>query len=81
MEELLARAASQIRRNTVLKNGILPQEEICFDKITIIFRIIFYFLSDLTDQCHNVIIVIDIIILPYSLINLLFCIARSSIRL
>ena len=39
MEELLARAASQIRRNTVLKNGILPQEEICFDKITIVPQI------------------------------------------
>lgn len=36
MEELLARAASQIRRNTTLKNGVLPQEKLCFDKITII---------------------------------------------
>ena len=35
MEELLARVASQIRRNTVLKNGILPQEKLCFGKITI----------------------------------------------
>ena len=36
MEELLARVASQIRRNTLLKNGVLPQEKLCFDKITII---------------------------------------------
>ena len=36
MEELLARVASQIRRNTVLRNGILPQEKLCFDKITIV---------------------------------------------
>ena len=35
VEELLARVASQIRRNTVLKNGILPQEKLCFGKITI----------------------------------------------
>lgn len=35
MEELMARVASQIRRNTVFKNGILPQEKLCFDKITI----------------------------------------------
>ena len=35
MEELLARVASQIRRNTLLKNGVLPQEKLCFDKITI----------------------------------------------
>ena len=36
MEELLARVASQIRRNTLLKNGVLPQEKLCFDKITIV---------------------------------------------
>ncbi|MDE6365456.1 MAG: response regulator transcription factor [Lachnospiraceae bacterium] len=36
MEELLARAASQIRRNTILKNGILPQEKLCFEKITVV---------------------------------------------
>ena len=35
MEELMARIASQIRRNTVLKNGILLQEKLCFDQITI----------------------------------------------
>ncbi len=34
MEELLARVASQIRRNTVFRDGI-PQEKLCFDKITI----------------------------------------------
>ena len=39
MEELMARIASQIRRNTVLKNGILPQEKLCFDKITIVPQI------------------------------------------
>ena len=36
MEELLARVASQIRRNTLLKNGVLPQEKLCFDNITIV---------------------------------------------
>lgn len=36
MEELLARIASQIRRNTLLKNGVLPQEKLCFDNITIV---------------------------------------------
>ena len=39
MEELMARIASQIRRNTVLKNGILPQEKLCFDKVTIVPQI------------------------------------------
>ena len=34
MEELLARVASQIRRNTVFRDGI-PQEKLCSDKITI----------------------------------------------
>lgn len=36
MEELLARVASQIRRNTILRNGILPQEKLCFDQLTIV---------------------------------------------
>lgn len=36
MEELLARIASQIRRNTLLKNGVLPQEKLCFDNFTIV---------------------------------------------
>ena len=36
MEELLARVASQIRRNTLLKNGVLPQEKLCFDNMTIV---------------------------------------------
>lgn len=36
MEELLARVASQIRRNTLLKNGVLPQEKLCFDNFTIV---------------------------------------------
>ena len=36
MEELLARVASQIRRNTLLKNGVLPKKKLCFDKITIV---------------------------------------------
>ena len=39
MEELMARIASQIRRNTVLKNGILPQEKLCYDKITVLPQI------------------------------------------
>ena len=39
MEELLARVASQIRRNTLLKNGVLPQEKMCFDKIPMVPQI------------------------------------------
>lgn len=35
MAELLARLASQIRRNTVLKDGILQQRKLCFGELTI----------------------------------------------